>query len=636
MSVIAKKGRNGIALLAVCALLFAFMADPAGASTMEVVVRGLEEPLRGNVETSVKPFRLTGVGRLTPRRQERMRREAKDRALAALRPFGYYQAAAEVTIEQLEDATWRLAIDVEAGPPVRIVAAEVVLSGDGAGLPGLVSWRSAWPLTTGRKLDQTAWEKEKQRALDIASDSGYLLASFTRHRIALDLERNEARLELELDTGPRAVMGEVRFHQEQVFPYILEKLPRFRSGDPYDAWQLERFRVDLWRAGYFRNAEITEDRKLEELPPRVDLDVRLEPRPPNTWQGTIGMGSDTGARALLSWNRHLVSQRGDSFSLAMGWQEHNDEYHVRANYRIPRSSRARRFWSAGALLKRESETPKIRDRFDDETLYNLGDVDIADHSLRLGHVSVLDRDRGRRQWFETLFLEYLDENLDYTASAESVTRTVAPVLGETSRNLSLGLGYDMSNTSGQGFESTVEQVRSWGFVSNDAWGSDFNFVQAYLSAHWSVRLGAGWKLLARGELGYSDAQVREVEVIVDNQPLVVSVTELPNLYRFKAGGSTSVRGYGFETLSDNNIGSNNIVAASIEIERQILKDWSLAAFFDAGNAFNDWGEAGLKKGAGIGVRWYSIVGAVRVDLAQALDLPDRPWRIHFTIGVSLL
>jgi len=636
MSVIAKKGRNGTALLAVCAVFFAFMADPAGASTMEVVVQGLEEPLRGNVETSVKPFRLTGVGRLTPRRQERMRREARERALTAMRPFGYYQAAVAVTIEQLEDTTWRLVIDAEAGPPVRVVAAEVVLSGDGAGVPGLVSWRDAWPLTAGRRLDQSVWEKEKQRALDIAADNGYLLASFTRHRIALDLERNEARLELEFDTGPRAVMGEVRFHQEQVFPYILENLPRFQSGDPYDAWLLERFRVDLWRAGYFRNAEITEDRRLGESPPRVDLDVRLEPRPPNTWQGTIGMGSDTGARALLSWNRHLVSQRGDSFSLAMGWQEHNDEYHVRANYRIPRSSRARRFWSAGALLKRESETPKIRDRFDDETLYNLGDVDIADHSLRLGHVSVLDRDRGRRQWFETLFLEYLDENLDYTASAESVTRTVAPVLGETSRNLSLGLGYDMSNTSGQGFESTVEQVRTWGFVSNDAWGSDFNFVQAYLSAHWSVRLGAGWKLLARGELGYSDAQVREVKVIVDNRPLVVSVTQLPNLYRFKAGGSTSVRGYGFETLSDNNIGSNNIVAASIEIERQILKDWSLAAFFDAGNAFNDWGEAGLKKGAGIGVRWYSIVGAVRVDLAQALDLPDRPWRIHFTIGVSLL
>jgi len=636
MSVIAKKGRNGTALLAVCAVFFAFMADPAGASTMEVVVQGLEEPLRGNVETSVKPFRLTGVGRLTPRRQERMRREARERALTAMRPFGYYQAAVAVTIEQLEDTTWRLVIDAEAGPPVRVVAAEVVLSGDGAGVPGLVSWRDAWPLTAGRRLDQSVWEKEKQRALDIAADNGYLLASFTRHRIALDLERNEARLELEFDTGPRAVMGEVRFHQEQVFPYILENLPRFQSGDPYDAWLLERFRVDLWRAGYFRNAEITEDRRLGESPPRVDLDVRLEPRPPNTWQGTIGMGSDTGARALLSWNRHLVSQRGDSFSLAMGWQEHNDEYHVRANYRIPRSSRARRFWSAGALLKRESETPKIRDRFDDETLYNLGDVDIADHSLRLGHVSVLDRDRGRRQWFETLFLEYLDENLDYTASAESVTRTVAPVLGETSRNLSLGLGYDMSNTSGQGFESTVEQVRTWGFVSNDAWGSDFNFVQAYLSAHWSVRLGAGWKLLARGELGYSDAQVREVKVIVDNRPLVVSVTQLPNLYRFKAGGSTSVRGYGFETLSDNNIGSNNIVAASIEVERQILKDWSLAAFFDAGNAFNDWGEAGLKKGAGIGVRWYSIVGAVRVDLAQALDLPDRPWRIHFTIGVSLL
>ena len=36
---------------------------------------------------------------------------------------------------------------------------------------------------------------------------------------------------------------------------------------------LERFRLDLWRVGYFRNIEVIEDRHLEESPPRVDLDV---------------------------------------------------------------------------------------------------------------------------------------------------------------------------------------------------------------------------------------------------------------------------------------------------------------------------------------------------------------------------
>jgi translocation and assembly module TamA len=36
------------------------------------------------------------------------------------------------------------------------------------------------------------------------------------------------------------------------------------------------------------------------------------------------------------------------------------------------------------------------------------------------------------------------------------------------------------------------------------------------------------------------------------------------------------------------------------------------------------------------VRWYSIAGPIRIDVAQALDLEDRPWRIHFTIGTPLL
>jgi len=67
-----------------------------------------------------------------------------------------------------------------------------------------------------------------------------------------------------------------------------------------------------------------------------------------------------------------------------------------------------------------------------------------------------------------------------------------------------------------------------------------------------------------------------------------------------------------------------------------VENWSVAAFFDAGNAFNEWNALKLKKGAGVGIRWYSIAGAMRLDFAQALDEPGKPWRIHFTIGSPLL
>jgi translocation and assembly module TamA len=111
---------------------------------------------------------------------------------------------------------------------------------------------------------------------------------------------------------------------------------------------------------------------------------------------------------------------------------------------------------------------------------------------------------------------------------------------------------------------------------------------------------------------------------------------LPDQYRFKAGGGNSVRGYGFEDLSNNDIGSNNLIAASAEVEFRVFDKWSLAAFADMGNAFNNWSDFELRTGAGIGVRWYSIAGAIRLDFAQALDIEGRPWHIHFTIGTPLL
>ena len=98
----------------------------------------------------------------------------------------------------------------------------------------------------------------------------------------------------------------------------------------------------------------------------------------------------------------------------------------------------------------------------------------------------------------------------------------------------------------------------------------------------------------------------------------------------------SVRGYGFEQLSNNDIGSNHIITASAEAEYRFLESWSGAAFFDIGNAFNEWDNPDLKRGIGVGIRWHSIAGEIRVDVAQAIDFNGRPWRWHITIGTPLL
>jgi translocation and assembly module TamA len=200
----------------------------------------------------------------------------------------------------------------------------------------------------------------------------------------------------------------------------------------------------------------------------------------------------------------------------------------------------------------------------------------------------------------------------------------------------VGISWDWPAVRGNAFQTVGHNHKAWIFTSNTAWGSDIDFSQAYLSSRWNKIFRERWKILLRGEAGYSDARVTTRELNTEEGLIRVSATELPFAYRFKAGGGQSVRGYGFESLSNNSIGSNHIVTASAELEMQFRPKWSAAVFFDIGNAFNEWDEMNLKKGAGVGIRWYSIAGAIRLDLAQALDEPGKPWRLHFTIGSPLL
>ena len=625
-------------------VLLTMMPGRLPAEELVFVINGVEEPELSNVRNHVQPFQLTRSSRFTRKSLKDLRHKSEQRAMEALRPYGYYHPTVKSEVRKSPDGGRVLELHITPGPPLVIRELNLELRGDGSKLKALQKWQAEWPLAVGKRLIQPQWDQQKQKALDISDDYGYLLAEFTQHELAVDLERNEAALTLILETGEQAVMGEVSFQQGTVKPRVLENLPRFETGDPYNAWLLERFRIDIWRTGYFSRIEIVEDRQLEESPPRVNLAVSMEPRKLNTYQGAIGVGSDTGPRVQFSWNRHLISGNGDSLSLATGWQEHNDELFVRGNYRIPRRVKPRQFWVADLLIKKENEDLKVRENDFDENLIKLANGNINDYSLSLGRLKVRNRNRGYMQLFETIYTEYLRESIDYSDNSIDPPVLVSLLAGDageipltrTDQYLMIGINYDLPDIRGNGFEMVGQRHRASAFTSNGAWGSDADFSQVYVSSRWNFIRGKRWKFHLRGEVGYSDARVEDILVEIEGRSIEISLTELPNLYRFKAGGSTSVRGYNFESLSSNGIGSNNIITASAEVEYMFRPNWSLAAFLDVGNAFNDWSNIDLKKGAGVGIRWYSIAGPIRVDIAQGLDHPDKPWQIHFTIGTSLL
>ena len=74
-----------------------------------------------------------------------------------------------------------------------------------------------------------------------------------------------------------------------------------------------------------------------------------------------------------------------------------------------------------------------------------------------------------------------------------------------------------------------------------------------------------------------------------------------------------------------------LLVGSAEYDYNVTGKWFVAAFYDAGNAYNEKPDS-IFSGAGVGIRWASPVGMVRVDVANALSDDDRPWRLHITFG----
>jgi translocation and assembly module TamA len=101
-----------------------------------------------------------------------------------------------------------------------------------------------------------------------------------------------------------------------------------------------------------------------------------------------------------------------------------------------------------------------------------------------------------------------------------------------------------------------------------------------------------------------------------------------------------VRGFDYQAIGEQNetggvIGGRYLSVVSAEYEHYFWANWGVAAFVDAGDAFNSDYNANI--GAGLGLRWKSPVGLVRVDLGVPVvtDLDETGVRVHIMIGPDL-
>ena len=138
-------------------------------------------------------------------------------------------------------------------------------------------------------------------------------------------------------------------------------------------------------------------------------------------------------------------------------------------------------------------------------------------------------------------------------------------------------------------------------------------------------LGWGWHGTGRIELGQLNA---------------TASTGLPDPLLFRAGGDDSVRGYGFRTLGPivNGIvtSGRSLLTSSAEVARPItatLPAFWWAAFVDAGNSADHFSSLNPALGYGLGLRWRSPVGPLRIDWAYGVEVHKA--RLHLSVGIAL-
>jgi len=629
-------------------LALALLLAPAALAAQPVVteISGIDGEMRANVEATLSLKQAQSLDQVSVWRLRQMATDAREEVRQALEPFGFYAANVSVRLEEPEgdDEPWRARVQIDPGEPVIVGAVDLSISEQASALEAFEAWRGRWPLPERSILRHRPWGQALSELEQIAESHGFFDAVFARRVIRVDPERGEAELDVDYAAGNRYVIGEIDYGDSGFNEDLMRAQTVLERGSPYLSSEIDRQRQVLVRTGYFEQVIVKQNRDSESG--KVDLTYDLERRPPNTYRVLAGFGTDTGARLQLGWTRHYLSDRGDRLDTRFGAQQTDSEFVLRSNYQHPFGKQPGNFLTGEVLLKRERDRFRFEDLDRIEPVFDPFSGNRNQAQLTAGRLRERPLlERPFEPLRERLFVTFLNEQFDAFSQSSLSDEQIAllranpglrPFLDTDTNTVALGGEWTLFRLIGEGFatEGLYAQARVLGSV--ESLGSDTSFLQGYFNGRWHWRFLPRHKLLVRGELGYTAADTTTLNLRIpgDSRRLELDITELPELFRFKAGGDRSVRGYGYEALSTNRNGANHTLIGSAEYEWNFAGDFAAAAFYDIGNAFNDFAEPNLKRGAGVGLRWYTLIGPVQLDLARALD--DDSFRIHFTIGTKLL
>lgn len=580
-------------------LVYYFSAQAA--PTPEIRIEGGSPELRDNIRQYLTIAEESCAA--SDWRLESLLVEAEAEIQNAARALGYYQLNFATNLTRANDC-WQLSILLTPREQVKITEYNLIIRDDGAQGDIFKELYDNPDIRVGDNLHHGRYENFKNRISTLATSHGYFDGHFDVARVTVNAAENSANVELIYNTGTRYRIGEINMTHNILSRDFLDNFLNIHQGEYYDTDKLLELKSYYNSSNYFSVATASPDlqNRHDNL---VDINIQLEERKRFDYSIGAGFSTDTGPRVLLGFENRYINRAGHSLKADLTASDIKKTAQVA--YTIPLRNPSYEFLKVYAGYEKEVT----------DTTYSNKDT-----------YGVSYANYQRNKWLHTYAINIENED-SILAGTEKYTHLVIPSV-------------TISRTQ---TDATPYPLRGWSLLarlsgSPKTLGSDVSYEQLYLRGKYIYEFGGG-RFLLRSEVGVTE---------------VNDFDDLPASVRFFAGGGTSVRGYDYKSLGPTEdavdkltnekiidkktgkfaqevIGGKHVLVNSIEYDYRIRPSWAVAAFYDFGNASDDF-NFDFKRGAGLGARWISPIGPVRIDVARALDEP-KGWNLHISMGPDL-
>ena len=516
--------------------------------------------------------------------------DTPDQAKKFLQTLGYFNS--QVTVEKQGK---NFVIHVTLGEPVKVANAQILLDGpilqDEEFPDRYRTLMENWALPIGNVFTQNDWSYSKEKTLRSITAEYYPLAKITQSKAEIDTDKNTAVLTLAIDSDKFVRFGDITIQGAKRYPETVAKnLAEFDKGTPDTLNKMLEYQSALEQDNHYSNASVGP--RFDQMKPEDDmlpLTVKVEEVPLKKLDAGLKYDTAEGVGVNGSFSHYNVFNKGYTGSVAGKFGNYDQSASV--GLASPRSANGYIYMAHTGF--QNTELQKLRTKTINGSIWQLrqrGDIE-----ARFG-------------------LEYMREDSKITDNGEDFGTSQALMVrfGWLQRKL------DSHNHPKNGYLADISFGITPGSLASSTFFTRTNIRGAYYYTPKETKIGT---FLLHGELGHIWAK---------------NDKEVPKTLLFRTGGASTVRGYeyqgiGIDLPNDAIIGGTSMALFSLEYQYPITDSVALALFHDEGSVSNKFSKLNFESSNGFGVRWFSPVAPLSIDVAHADK--DKKWRWHLSLGL---